>query len=84
MIDRVAFSITDPRYSLNGALVLLESGKVTLVATDGHRLAYVSKELDVHPPDGEAVKVIVPRKALAALAKLTADLDEEDPGVYGK
>ena len=49
MIERVAFAITreDPRYSLNGALFLLENGKLTLVATDGHRLAYISAELDV-------------------------------------
>ena len=34
MIDRVAFAITteDPRYSLNGALFLLEAGSMTLVA----------------------------------------------------
>ena len=67
MIERVAFAITreDPRYSLNGALFLLEEGKLTLVATDGHRLAYVSKDLDVKMGK-EKIKVIVPRKALNA------------------
>ena len=75
MIERVAFSITteDPRYSLNGALVLLEKGKLTLVATDGHRLAYVAQEFDVSPK--EKMRIIVPRKALLEVAKLTADAE---------
>ncbi len=75
MIERVAFSITteDPRYSLNGALVLLEKGKLTLVATDGHRLAYVAQEFDVSPK--EQMRIIVPRKALLEVAKLTADVE---------
>ena len=50
---RFAITTEDPRYSLNGALVILSSGKLTLVATDGHRLAFVAKELDVHVPDGD-------------------------------
>jgi len=85
MIERVAFAITteDPRYSLNGALFLLKSGSLTLVATDGHRLAFVSKELDVVVPDGE-VKVIVPRKALAEVSKLTADIGEDDQVLFGQ
>jgi len=85
MIDRVAFAITteDPRYSLNGALFLLNSGSLTLVATDGHRLAYVSKELDVVAPDGE-IKVIVPRKALAEVSKLIADIGEDDQVLFGQ
>ena len=83
MIERVAFAITteDPRYSLNGALFLLENGRLTLVATDAHRLAFISRELDVASPNGEQ-RVIVPRKALAELAKMTADLKESDQVVF--
>jgi len=83
MIERVAFSITDPRYSLNGALVMIQNGKITLVATDSHRLAFVSQELAVDPPGGE-LKVIVPRKALGEVSKLTADLGADDEVVFGK
>lgn len=85
MIERVSFAITteDPRYSLNGALMLLESGKMTLVATDGHRLAFVSKEFDFKVPGGE-IKVIVPRKALAEVSKLVADLDEDERVIFGQ
>lgn len=86
MIERVAFAITreDPRYSLNGALFLLENGKLTLVATDGHRLAYISRELDVAVGDQGAQSVIVPRKALAEVSKLSADLTDADSILFGK
>src|SRR5262245_6086627 len=49
MIERVAFAITheDPRYSLNGALLILDQKTLTLVATDGHRLAFLSKTLEI-------------------------------------
>jgi DNA polymerase-3 subunit beta len=84
MIERVAFAITteDPRYSLNGALFLLEKGKLTLVATDGHRLAFVSKELEIKAKD--KLDVIVPRKALGEVSKLTADLGPEETVTFGK
>jgi DNA polymerase-3 subunit beta len=86
MIERVAFAITreDPRYSLNGALFLLENGKLTLVATDGHRLAYVSSELDVAVGEQGKQSVIVPRKALAEVSKLTADLSDDDTVLFGR
>jgi DNA polymerase-3 subunit beta len=85
MIERVSFAITteDPRYSLNGALLLLENGRLTLVATDAHRLAFISREMDVASPDGE-LRVIVPRKALTELAKMTDGLEEGERVVFGK
>jgi DNA polymerase-3 subunit beta len=86
MIERVAFAITreDPRYSLNGALFLLEDGKLTLVATDGHRLAFISSELDVAVGKQGSQSVIVPRKALAEVSKLTAELDDDETVLFGK
>jgi DNA polymerase-3 subunit beta len=86
MIERVAFAITreDPRYSLNGALFLLENGKLTLVATDGHRLAFVAEECDVAVGEQGPQNVIVPRKALAEVSKLSADLSDEDHILFGK
>ena len=85
LIERVAFSITmeDPRYSLNGALFLLQAGRLTLVATDGHRLAYAAADVGAEPEGGE-LKVIVPRKALGEVAKLTADAASDDEVVFGK
>jgi DNA polymerase-3 subunit beta len=85
MIDRVAFAITteDPRYSLNGALFILEAGCMTLVATDGHRLAYASRKIDLPLPDGEQ-KVIVPRKALGEVAKLATGIEDGQSILFGR
>jgi DNA polymerase-3 subunit beta len=70
MIEKVLFAITtdDPRYSLNGALLQVEGGRLTLVATDGHRLALVSRPA---PEGAKELKVIVPRKTLSELQKLS-------------
>jgi len=85
MIERVAFAITteDPRYSLNGALMMMGRGRLTLVATDGHRLAYVSQELGAAVA-GDELKLIVPRKALTEVQKMTAGQGEADEVVFGK
>jgi DNA polymerase-3 subunit beta len=85
MIERVAFAITteDPRYSLNGALLLMGRGRLTLVATDGHRLAFVSHELGAAVA-GEELRLIVPRKALSEVQKMTESLGDEDEVVFGK
>jgi DNA polymerase-3 subunit beta len=85
MIERVAFAITkeDPRYSLNGALLILDEKTLTLVATDGHRLALISKTVEIDPVK-EALRVIVPRKALAEVSKMTADMEEDGEIVFGQ
>jgi DNA polymerase-3 subunit beta len=78
MIERVIFATTtdDARYSLNGALMLLRRGFVALVASDGHRLAYVSREIAVKPSAAE-VRVVVPRKAIGEVARLCAEIDDD-------
>jgi DNA polymerase-3 subunit beta len=83
MIERVVFAITteDPRYSLNGALWLLADKKLTLVATDGHRLAFVSRALQAG--GSGTVRVIVPRKALNELSRMTADLGPDEEVTFG-
>jgi len=85
MIDRVAFAITteDPRYSLHGALFLIRPEGITLVATDGYRLSYVHRKAKVAVADGE-LRVIVPRKALAEVSKLAADLEGDEAVVFGR
>ena len=85
MIERVTFAITteDPRYSLNGALCKIEDGSLTLVATDGHRLAYITRDLGLKPPEGN-FSVIVPKKALTEILKLASELGPEDSVSFGK
>jgi DNA polymerase III subunit beta len=70
LIHRTAFAITaeDARYYLAGALLILEDGKAAMVATDGHRLAWAQRKGDLKAP--EAVKVLVPRKAISELGRL--------------
>jgi len=80
LINRTVFAITqeESRYALNGALLSFGEGRLQMVATDGHRLALAAASLD-QALDGSAepVKVIVPKKALVELAKLTAGVDED-------
>jgi DNA polymerase III subunit beta len=69
-----AMAQQDIRYYLNGLLMVVEGGEVKLVATDGHRLAFASIELEADLPRQEA---IVPRKTVLELTKLLADSDDE-------
>lgn len=74
MISRCAFAVTqeESRYSLNGALAVMNRGGITLVATDGHRLVLVRKEVDL-PSLVDEVRVLVPKKALVEVLKLSSE-----------
>jgi DNA polymerase-3 subunit beta len=60
LLGQVAFAMAvhDIRYYLNGILFVAEGKQLSLVATDGHRLAFASATLDVEVPKQE---VILPR-----------------------
>ena len=74
MLDQCTFAIStdETRYNINGALVeFLEEGKTGLlrmVATDGHRLAMVDREVKGGVTPGEPV--IIPRKGIYELRKV--------------
>lgn len=70
-----AMAQQDIRYYLNGLLMVVEDGLLRLVATDGHRLAYATKELDVKGLSRQ--EVILPRKTIIELSKLLEDSDAE-------
>ena len=78
LINRTVFAITqeESRYALNGALLLSVDDKLQMVATDGHRLALAAASFD-QSKDTEQLKVIIPKKALIELAKLTAGVEDE-------
>lgn len=78
LIDRTIFAITqeEGRYTLSGAKFELDRKGVKMVTTDGHRLAYVSVTDGLKDVDGE-LDVLIPRKTLAELTKLTTDFDGE-------
>jgi len=69
-----AMAQQDIRYYLNGLLMVVEDRSLKLVATDGHRLAFVMLKLESTLPRQE---VIVPRKSVLELSKLLADNDDE-------
>ncbi len=77
MIDKTQFAITgeDTRYYLNGALFVLRPDAMTLVATDGHRLALVAVKRDASQPAPDELKVILPKKTLLELSKLLTEGD---------
>jgi DNA polymerase-3 subunit beta len=78
MIAKTQFAITgeDTRYYLNGAQFVLGPEQMTMVATDGHRLALVHADREAKHK-GDEVKAILPRKALAELGRLLAESDGE-------
>ena len=75
MIARTMFAISmeESRFTLNGALLLLGDKTLTMVATDGHRLAYVQRSSDAGNGFGAAYRALVPRKAMAEILKLSDD-----------
>src|ERR1700733_4413310 len=66
-----AISLEESRYTLNGALLVLKPGSITMVATDGHRLAMVEGDPKVEGLSGET-RVLVPKKAMNELQRLAA------------
>lgn len=74
LLNQVSFSMAvhDIRYYLNGILFVAEGKQLSLVATDGHRLAYASATLDVEVPRQE---VILPRKTVLELQRLLSDAE---------
>ena len=71
-----AISNEESRYTLNGALLVLKPESLTMVATDGHRLAHIEKGGVSMEVSGE-LKTLVPRKAMAELASLLSGSDVE-------
>src|SRR5574343_1581966 len=67
-----AMAVHDIRYYLNGILFVAEGNSLTLVATDGHRLALAQANLEVEMPKQE---VILPRKTVLELQRLLKDED---------
>ena len=67
-----AMAVHDIRYYLNGILFVAEGKTLTLVATDGHRLALAQAQLDADIPKQE---VILPRKTVLELQRLLSDAE---------
>ncbi len=72
MIARTGFAIAneESRYTLNGALMVLKSESITMVATDGHRLAHVERSGEKFEGVSGELKTLVPKKAMDELRTL--------------
>lgn len=74
-LDQIAYSmaVQDIRYYLNGLLMVVQGPQLCMVATDGHRLAFSSVEVEHDLPKAD---VILPRKTVLELARQLEDSDE--------
>jgi len=78
LIDRTMFAACqdESRFSLNGLLLLLKPNSVSMVATDGHRLALAERRQAVAGVSSE-LRMLVPSKALGQLRRLLGEGGEE-------
>jgi DNA polymerase-3 subunit beta len=85
MIARTMFAISmeESRFTLNGALLLLAEKTMTMVATDGHRLAYVQRPNDTALAGTIAYKALVPRKAMGEITKLADEALADAKAKFG-
>jgi DNA polymerase III subunit beta len=79
MISRTGFAISmeESRFTLNGALLVIRPEGLTMVATDGHRLAFVQGQPETAGQAAKPFRALVPKKAMNELAKLCDDAGEE-------
>ncbi|MGB4468499.1 MAG: DNA polymerase III subunit beta [Azovibrio sp.] len=68
-----AMATQDVRYYLNGLMLMVDGQELRCVATDGHRLAYNSMDIEADLPRQE---MILPRKTVLELNRLLADHEE--------
>jgi DNA polymerase-3 subunit beta len=85
MISRTMFAISmeESRFTLNGALLLLGDQSLTMVATDGHRLAYVRRPYAGTNGHAVSYRALVPRKAMAEIVKLADDAGSDTKIRFG-
>ncbi len=76
MMRKTSFAIStdESRYVLNGIFISLKDHKMTMVATDGRRLALVDEEVDLS--EKSSGEFIVPGKAVAELNRLLQEKGE--------
>jgi DNA polymerase III subunit beta len=79
LIARTSFAISneESRYTLNGAQMLLKPESITMVATDGHRLAHCERNGEKFDGVSGEMKTLVPKKAMDELKSLLDASDTE-------
>src|SRR5580700_9109838 len=73
MLRKTSFAVSsdESRYVLNGIFISLKEHKMTMVATDGRRLALVDEEVDI--PETSQGEFIIPTKTVNELTRLLGD-----------
>jgi DNA polymerase-3 subunit beta len=73
MLRKTAYAVSndETRYVLNGVFMGLKGDKLTVVATDGRRLALIEHDIEI--PKGSEAELILPTKAVNELERLLAD-----------
>ena len=79
MIAKTGFAIAneESRYTLNGALMVLKPESITMVATDGHRLAHIERDGEKFEGVSGEMKTLIPKKAMDELKSLVDSTDVE-------
>jgi DNA polymerase III subunit beta len=79
MIAKTIFAIAneESRYTLNGALMVLKPESITMVATDGHRLAHIERGGEKFEGISGEMKTLVPKKAMDEIKSLLDSTDVE-------
>ncbi len=79
LIAKTSFAIAneESRYTLNGALMVLKPESITMVATDGHRLAHIERSGEKFDGISGEMKTLVPKKAMDELKSLLDSTDAE-------
>jgi len=79
MIAKTGFAIAneETRYTLNGALMVLKPESITMVATDGHRLAHVERSGEKFEGVSGEMKTLIPKKAMDELKSLVDSTEVE-------
>jgi DNA polymerase-3 subunit beta len=77
-IHNTAFAITNEqsRFTLSGAKFMIDGAMARMVTTDGHRLAFIEKQLNGNADTG-TMDALIPKKALMELTKIARDSSGE-------
>src|SRR6201984_176935 len=86
MIAKTGFAIAneESRYTLNGALMVLKPESITMVATDGHRLAHIERNGEKFEGISGEMKTLIPKKAMDELKSLVDSTNDVETIDFAK
>jgi DNA polymerase III subunit beta len=84
MIARTQFAISmeESRFTLNGALLLMQAEGLTMVSTDSHRLAFVQAAAADSGRVDQQFRALIPKKAMTELTKLADEAGPEGKATF--